>query len=198
MRAIFAAPHPDGQAQDAHLLPATPFSPGRKEMGADGDGLRRHLQTWMAKLNPNCIRATRGAGQDLPSESSGKGFCPEPSWTRENAKPLRTATLPDGAKWPRRAPNCLRSRRGGGMSLAHWWRLGLSLQHPIAGPRETVRDNPAAERRPRRRPRLRRPYLGPSPNTEDRSSPALRPVARSRGTQGTLRKVFSVTLFSAR
>lgn len=156
-------------------------------MGTDGDALRHHLQTWMAQLNPNCIRATRGAGQDLTWESSGKESCPEPGWRRENAKPLRTATLPDGAKWPRRTPDCLHSRRGKGRGdeAGPLVEAGTVLcSTPLRDP-----GSPCQTTQPRRGalarvPRLRRPYLGPSPNTEDWSNPALRPGARPRGDTG--------------
>ena len=33
-----------------------------------------------------------GAGQDVASESFGKGSLPEPGWMRENAKALRAAS----------------------------------------------------------------------------------------------------------
>lgn len=93
-RAIFG-PLPDSQAGDVHLLPAAPFSFGRKELGTDGDERRHHLQTWMAQLDPNVAAPRVGAGQDVASESFGKGSLLEPGWMRENAKALRASTLPE-------------------------------------------------------------------------------------------------------
>lgn len=171
-RAILAVPHPRWPSWDAHLLPAAPFSPECKGMGTDGDGRRHHLQTWMAQLNPNCIRATRGAGQDLTWESSGKGACPEPGWRRENAKPLRTATLPDGAKGPRRTPDCRHSRRG---EERRGWPTGggwdCAVQHPTAGSREPIRDDPAVERSPRPRP----PPAAPLPRSKSQHRGPVEP-----------------------
>lgn len=93
-RAIFG-PLPDSQAGDVHLLPAAPFSFGRKELGTDGDERRHHLQTWMAQLDPKVAAPRVGAGQDVASESFGKGSLLEPGWMRENAKALRASTLPE-------------------------------------------------------------------------------------------------------
>lgn len=200
-RAILAVPHPGWPSWDAHLLPAAPFSPERKAMGTDGDARRHHLQTWMAQLNPNCIRATRGAGQDLTWESSGKESCPEPGWRRENAKPLRTATLPDGAKWPRRTPDCLHSRRGkgGGTRLAHWWKLGLCCAAPH------YRNPGAHARRPSREeePSPVSPACGALtsvqvPRQRTGRTRLCAPERGPVGKQGALREVFAVTLVSAR
>lgn len=167
------------------------YSPRRKELGTDGNGRRRHLQTWMAQLNPNCIRATRGAGQDLTSESSGKGSRPEPGWTREQAKALRAATLQEQSD-PTAPLSAFTAGEEEGQGC------------PTDGSRRSVARRPAAGYR---EPHARRPGRRAAPSP---ASPPKAPLPRSKsqrrgtvetrsaplseaqwGTEGAVREVSS-------
>lgn len=135
--------------------------------------------------------AARGGGAGRCFGVLWKGITPRARLDARERKGAQSCQ-PPGVKCPHRAPDRPQSRGEERASLAHWQRLRQFCGTPRG--REPTRDAPAAQRRPRPRPRLRRPYLGPSPSW----APLCAPERGPAGTPGALEEVFSVTLFSAR